>query len=84
MQIVLQWKIISFLNKRFIEEAYKSYLIQAQQLAIDAARSASATCASLPETGTRLVVILTHIIIKDVLTILFIPVLIVRLLKLKK
>jgi hypothetical protein len=40
--------------KSFIEEPYKSYLIQAQQLAIDAARSASATCASLPENDTRL------------------------------
>jgi hypothetical protein len=40
--------------KSLIEKFYKSYLIQAQQLAIDAARSASATCASLPQTGTQL------------------------------
>ena len=40
--------------KSVIEKFYKSYLIQVQQLAIDAARSASATCASLPQTGTQL------------------------------
>jgi hypothetical protein len=38
----------------FMEGFYKSYLIRAQQLAIDAERSASATCANLPETAIRL------------------------------
>ena len=40
--------------KSLIVKFYKSYLIPAQQLAIDAVRSALATCASLPQTGTQL------------------------------
>jgi hypothetical protein len=40
--------------KSFLEEPYKSYLIQAQQLAIDAARSASTSCSGLPESGSPL------------------------------
>jgi hypothetical protein len=40
------WQIV---NKVYIDGSYKNYLIQAQQLALSAARSAKATCASYPE-----------------------------------
>ena len=40
--------------KSLIEEPYKSYLIQTQQLAIDAARSASTFCSGVPEIGSQL------------------------------
>jgi hypothetical protein len=53
MQIVWPGLILS-LFIIFFEEPYKSYLIQAQQLALDAARSASTSCSGLPETGTQL------------------------------